>query len=107
MRRLRACTPIWSSEPGARPDLTAVETFRAGVYWSSDAKGTVMTYKIAIIVGSLRKDSLNRKVARSICALRGENLDCCQKLPLKMRFSPAPIHRGGVVAPLLRMTWWS
>jgi chromate reductase, NAD(P)H dehydrogenase (quinone) len=35
-----------------------------------------MSYKIAIIVGSLRKDSLNRKVARSICALRGDNLDC-------------------------------
>lgn len=35
-----------------------------------------MAYKIAIIVGSLRKESLNRKVARSICALRGENLDC-------------------------------
>ena len=35
-----------------------------------------MPYKIAIIVGSLRKDSLNRKVARSICAIRGDNLDC-------------------------------
>jgi len=35
-----------------------------------------MTYKIAIIVGSLREGSLNRKVARSICALRGDNLDC-------------------------------
>ena len=35
-----------------------------------------MAYKIAIIVGSLRKDSLNRNVARSICALRGDNLDC-------------------------------
>ena len=35
-----------------------------------------MVYKIAIIIGSLRKDSLNRKVARSICALRNENLDC-------------------------------
>ena len=35
-----------------------------------------MAYKIAIIVGSLRKDSVNRKVARSICALRGEKLDC-------------------------------
>jgi len=35
-----------------------------------------MAYKIAIIVGSLRKDSLNRKVARSICALRGDYLDC-------------------------------
>jgi chromate reductase len=34
------------------------------------------SYKIAIIVGSLRKDSINRKVARSICALRGDNLDC-------------------------------
>lgn len=35
-----------------------------------------MAYKIAIIVGSLRKDSINKKIARSICALRGENLDC-------------------------------
>jgi len=35
-----------------------------------------MTYKIAIIVGSLREGSINRKVARSICALRGDNLDC-------------------------------
>jgi chromate reductase len=35
-----------------------------------------MPYKIAIIVGSLRKESLNRKVARSMCAIRGDNLDC-------------------------------
>ena len=35
-----------------------------------------MAYKIAIIVGSLRKGSLNRKVARSICSIRGDNLDC-------------------------------
>ena len=35
-----------------------------------------MPYKIAIIVGSLREGSLNRKVARSICAIRGDNLDC-------------------------------
>ena len=33
-------------------------------------------YKIAIVVGSLREGSINRKIARSICALRGENLDC-------------------------------
>ncbi len=33
-------------------------------------------YKIAIIIGSLRKDSLNRKIARSMCAMRGDNLDC-------------------------------
>ena len=33
-------------------------------------------YKIAIIVGSLREGSLNRKIARSICALRGDNLEC-------------------------------
>lgn len=32
-------------------------------------------HKIAIIVGSLRKDSLNRKVARSVCALH-DRLDC-------------------------------
>jgi chromate reductase len=35
-----------------------------------------MAYRIAIIVGSLREGSLNRKIARSICALRGEGLDC-------------------------------
>ncbi len=34
------------------------------------------SYKIAILVGSLRKDSINRKIARSICAIRGDNLDC-------------------------------
>ena len=34
------------------------------------------SYKIAILVGSLRKDSINRKVARSICAIRGDNLEC-------------------------------
>ena len=35
-----------------------------------------MAYKIAILVGSLRNASINRKVARSICALRGDGLDC-------------------------------
>jgi chromate reductase len=35
-----------------------------------------MTYKIAIIVGSLREGSVNRRVARSICAIRNDNLDC-------------------------------
>lgn len=35
-----------------------------------------MAYKIAILVGSLREGSINRKIARSICALRNENLDC-------------------------------
>ena len=34
------------------------------------------TYKIAILVGSLRKDSINRKIARSICAIRGDHLEC-------------------------------
>ncbi len=33
-------------------------------------------YKIAIIVGSLREGSINRKIARSICSMRGDNLDC-------------------------------
>ena len=33
-------------------------------------------HKIAIIVGSLRKGSINRKVARSICAFAGDMLDC-------------------------------
>jgi chromate reductase, NAD(P)H dehydrogenase (quinone) len=35
-----------------------------------------MAYRIAIIVGSLREGSLNRKVAHSICGIRGDNLDC-------------------------------
>jgi chromate reductase len=35
-----------------------------------------MAYKIAILVGSLRKESFNRRIAKSICAIRGDNLDC-------------------------------
>ena len=35
-----------------------------------------MTYKIAILVGSLREASINRKVAKSICAMRDDGLDC-------------------------------
>jgi chromate reductase len=35
-----------------------------------------MSYKIAIIVGSLGEGSLKSKVARSICGIRGDNLDC-------------------------------
>lgn len=34
------------------------------------------TYKFAILVGSLRKDSINRKIARSMCSMRGDNLEC-------------------------------
>jgi len=33
-------------------------------------------YKIAIVVGSLRRDSLNRRVAQSLCAFAGDRLDC-------------------------------
>ena len=35
-----------------------------------------MAYKIAILVGSLRKESINRKIALSMCAMRGDNLEC-------------------------------
>ena len=35
-----------------------------------------MAYRIAIIVGSLREGSFNRKIARSVCAIRGDNLEC-------------------------------
>ena len=34
------------------------------------------SYKIAILVGSLRRDSLNRRVAQSLCAFAGERLNC-------------------------------
>jgi chromate reductase len=34
------------------------------------------SYKIAIVVGSLREASINRKIARSMCAIRGDNLEC-------------------------------
>lgn len=33
-------------------------------------------YQVAILVGSLRKESINRRIARSICAIRGDNLEC-------------------------------
>jgi chromate reductase len=35
-----------------------------------------VAYKIAMIVGSLREASLNRKMARAICKIRDDNLDC-------------------------------
>ena len=33
-------------------------------------------YRIAIVVGSLREGSINRKIARSMCAMRGDGLEC-------------------------------
>src|SRR3712207_3964780 len=33
-------------------------------------------HRIAIVVGSLRRDSINRKVAQSICAFAADKLDC-------------------------------
>jgi chromate reductase len=33
-------------------------------------------YRIAILVGSLREGSINRNIGRSMCALRGDNLEC-------------------------------
>ena len=33
-------------------------------------------HKIAIVVGSLREGSINRRVARSICAMEHDRLDC-------------------------------
>ena len=33
-------------------------------------------HKIAILVGSLRKGSINRRIGRSICAMAGDMLDC-------------------------------
>jgi chromate reductase len=33
-------------------------------------------HKIAILVGSLREGSINRKVGRSICAMAGDMIDC-------------------------------
>lgn len=33
-------------------------------------------HKVAIVVGSLRKDSINRHIARSICTFSSDKLDC-------------------------------
>src|SRR4028118_1206005 len=33
-------------------------------------------YQIAIVVGSLREGSINRRIARSICAMEHDRLDC-------------------------------
>ena len=58
-------------------------------------------YKVAILVGSLRKDSINRKIARSLCTMAHERLDCdivpIDDLPLYNQDydadSPAPYGR--------------
>jgi chromate reductase len=58
-------------------------------------------YKIAIVVGSLRQDSINLKVAKSLCAMAHERLDCAivpiGDLPLYNQEydadSPAPYGR--------------
>lgn len=34
------------------------------------------SYNVAILVGSLREGSLNRKIARSMCAIRDDDLNC-------------------------------
>jgi len=34
------------------------------------------SHKIAMIIGSLREGSFNRKIARSMCAIRDDDLDC-------------------------------
>jgi chromate reductase len=36
----------------------------------------MVRHRIAIVVGSLRRDSINRKVAKSICAFASKMLDC-------------------------------
>jgi chromate reductase len=50
-------------------------------------------HKIAILVGSLREGSINRKIGRSICAMAGDMLDCeiveIGKLPLYNQDSDA------------------
>ena len=51
------------------------------------------SYKIAILVGSLREGSINRRVAQSLCAFAGERLNCdivdIGKLPLYNQDSDA------------------
>jgi chromate reductase len=52
-------------------------------------------YKIAIVVGSLRRDSINLKVARSLCAFAGDRLNCnivtIANLPLyNQEYDPDP-----------------
>jgi chromate reductase len=50
--------------------------------WNENASGPLaMTpepsrHRVAILVGSLRQESINRKVARSICAFAANKLDC-------------------------------
>jgi len=50
-------------------------------------------HKIAILIGSLREGSINRKIGRSICAMAGDMLDCeiveIGKLPLYNQDSDA------------------
>src|SRR6476469_1254393 len=74
MTRLPQSTPISPSAPGALRKATQLSALRRiGLLAPRESR---MAYKIAIIVGSLREGSINRKVARSICGLKNDNLDC-------------------------------
>ena len=60
------------------------------------------SYKVAIIVGSLRRDSINRKVARSLCAFAGDRLNCdiveIGDLPLyNQDYDGAPAQPGSYI----------
>ena len=60
-------------------------------------------HRIAIIVGSLREGSVNRKVAETICAMRDDSLDCSiieiGDLPL---YNRSRSHAARAVDPISR-----
>jgi hypothetical protein len=75
------CAEAGSDAAGRRTFATATAGAEAAtqplrVRFIDRPRREPMAYKIAILVGSLRKESINRKVARSICAIRNDNLDC-------------------------------
>jgi chromate reductase len=50
--------------------------FPEGCAGFKEAESHMARHRIAIVVGSLRRGSINRRVARSICALTSDMLDC-------------------------------
>jgi hypothetical protein len=62
--------------PASRAETLGNHSYIGALEQPASRGAPMPSYKIAILVGSLREGSINKKIARSMCALRGDNLEC-------------------------------